>query len=333
MARGHDPWSRRRFVKAGAAAMASVPFITRTAWGETGVEGKTVGFSMSLSTIEWLKQMQAGILSAAKAYNLKTIVSDGNDQPAKQIRDIEDMLVRNVDLIIISTYYAEAIRPAVAEINRAGVPIVVLSSHQAGQADFACHLATDTVATSRAAGEYYIKRLNGEGKVVQIDGKPGSLINQQRGKGWREVIDKQPGIQVVSHIVANYDRSQAIKGMEDALQANGKIDAVYAHNDDMALGARRAAEEAGRADKMWITGYDGLTAEALGAIYEGRLEGSWEYPPFGTEGVEVAVRILQKKPVPKEIAFSSPMITKANVEEWYDPNTKTRKMRRSQLPL
>lgn len=332
----NDPWNRRRFLKvgaAGAAGLAGVPFIARTAWGETGVEGKTIGFTMSFSNTEWIKQMQAGVVETAKKHNLKTIVSDGNDQPTKQIRDIEDMLVRNVDLIIVSTYYAEAIRPAIREINKAGVPIVVLSSPLAGDAEFASHLATDTIGTARAAGEYYVKKLNGEGRVVQIDGKPGSLINQERGKGWREVISKHPGIQVVSHVVANYDRTQAIKGMEDALQANAKIDAVYSHNDDMALGARRAAEEAGRANQMWMTGYDGLTPEALQAIADGRLDAVWEYTPLGAEGVEVAVRVLQKKAVPKEIAFASPMITKANVAEWYDTATKTRKVRQSQLQL
>lgn len=332
----NDPWSRRRFLQIGAASaagLAGIPFIARTAWGETGVEGKTIGFTMSFSNTEWIKQMQAGVVSTAKKYDLKTIVSDGNDQPTKQIRDIEDMLVRNVDLIIVSTYYAEAIRPAIREINKAGVPIVVLSSPLSGDAEFVSHLATDTLGTARSAGEYYVKKLNGEGKIVQIEGKPGSLINQERGKGFREVVDKHPGIEVVSHIVANYDRTQAIKGMEDALQANVKIDAVYSHNDDMALGARRAAEEAGRADKMWMTGYDGLTPEALQAIADGRLEGVWEYTPLGAEGVEVAVRVLQKKAVPKEIAFPSPMITKANVAEWYDPATRTRKVRPSQLQL
>lgn len=339
MASSDDYWSkisRRNLLRMGGAAaagLAGVPFISHTAWAETGVEGKTVGFTMSFSNTEWIKQMQAGVQATATKYGLKTIISDGNDQPTKQIRDIEDMLVRNVDLILVSTYYAEAIRPAIREINRAGVPIVVLSSPLVGDADFTCHLASDTLGTARKAGEYFVKKLNGQGKVVQIDGKPGSLINQQRGRGWREVIDKTPGIEVVSHIVANYDRTQAIKGMEDALQANPKIDAVYCHNDDMALGARRAAEEAGRADQMWFTGFDGLTPEALQAIYDGRLDADFEYTPLGVEGVEVAVRVLQGKTVPKEIAFESPMITKANVEEWYDPATKTRKVRKSQLQL
>ncbi len=334
----NDLWtpSRRHVLKLGAAgglAAAGLPFIQRTAWGETGVEGKTIGFTMSFSNTEWIKQMHLGVVDTAKKYGMNTVVYDANDQPTKQIRDIEDLIVRNVDVIIISTYYADAIRPAVQEINRAGIPIVVLSSPLPAGVNFNVLLSTDMVGTARKAGEYYVKKLNGQGNVVQIDGKPGSLINQQRGSGWREVIDKAPGIKVVSHVVANYDRTQAIRGMEDALQANGKIDAVYSHNDDMALGAVRAAAEFGRNKDMFFTGYDGLTPEALEAIHNGTLDAVWEYLPFGVEGVEAAIRILQKKPIPKTIAFESPMITKDNVLEWYDPKERKRRVLPSRLSL
>lgn len=334
----NDLWtpSRRHFLKLGAAgglAAAGLPFVQRTAWGETGVEGKTIGFTMSFSNTEWIKQMHLGVVDTAKKYGMNTVVYDANDQPTKQIRDIEDLIVRNVDVIIISTYYADAIRPAVQEINRAGIPIVVLSSPLPAGVNFNCLLSTDMVGTARKAGEYYVKKLNGQGNVVQIDGKPGSLINQQRGSGWHEVIDKNPGIKVVSHVVANYDRTQAIRGMEDALQANGKIDAVYCHNDDMALGAVRAAAEFGRDKHMFFTGYDGLTPEALEAIHNGTLDAVWEYLPFGVEGVEAAIRILQKKPIPKTIAFESPMITKDNVLEWYDPKERKRRVLPSRLSL
>ncbi|MGX9423953.1 MULTISPECIES: substrate-binding domain-containing protein [Bradyrhizobium] len=324
--------NRRDILKlgAGAAALASGAI-----WGQDSfaqaVQGKTVGFTMSFSNTEWIKQQQAGIEETAKKYGLKTVVYDANDQPAKQVRDIEDLLVRNVDIIIISTYYAEAVTPAVKQINEAKIPIVVLSSPLAGGVDFACHLATDTMATSRSASEYYVKKLGGKGLIAQIEGKPGSVINQQPGKGWREVIEKHPDIKIIGHIVANYDRTQAIKGMEDLLQANKQIDAVYCHNDDMALGAARAAKEAGRKDQMWFTGYDGLTVEALEGIYKGDLDGVWEYLPFGSEGIEAAVQILRGKPIKKTIAFDSPLITKSNVTEWYDPESRKRKVLPSRL--
>ncbi|CAG9183369.1 substrate-binding domain-containing protein [Cupriavidus pinatubonensis] len=315
----------------GGLAAASFPFIHTSAWGETGVEGKTIGFSMSFSNLEWIKLQQAGVVETAKKYGMKSIVYDGGDQPTKEIQNIEDLVTRKVDAILISTYYADAIRPAIKEVNRAGIPIIVLSSPLATGSEFACHLATDTLATAREVGKYYVQRLNGKGRVVQIDGKPGSLINQQRGKGWHEVIDANPGIKVVSHLVANYDRQQALKVMEDALQANSEIDAVFCHNDDMALGAIQAAREAGRLKNMWFTGYDGLTVDALQAIDRGDLAATWEYAPFGVEAVEAAVRVLQKKPIPKTIKFASPIITKENLAQWYDSATKKRRAMASRL--
>src|SRR3546814_5981062 len=119
----HDkqsPWrvDRRGVLRMGGAALtglAGAPFIHRTAWGETGVEGKTLGFSMSFSNTEWIRQQYNGVVETAKAYGLETVIYDANDQPTKQVRDLEDLVVRYADVILISTYYAEAIRPAVEE--------------------------------------------------------------------------------------------------------------------------------------------------------------------------------------------------------------------------
>jgi len=151
------------------------------------------------------------------------------------------------------------------------------------------------------------------------------VVNQMRGRGFREIIDKEKGIEVVADVVCNYDRAQALRAMEDILRAHPKIDAVYCHNNDMALGTIQAAKEAGRAKEMWFVGYDGLTLEELQAIYNGDLYGCFYYLPFGAEAVEVAVRILRGQKVPKEIVFPSPFMSEENITEWYDPATKSRK--------
>lgn len=334
----HDPrmtaLSRRRLLRVGTAGMAAVlgeSWITRSAWGETGVEGKTIGFSQSFITTDWIKQQRAGVLESAARYGLKTIVFDANNQPAKQVRDIEDLVTRKVDVILISTYFAEAITPAIREVNRAGIPLVVLSSPLASGVRYDSLLSTDTTDTARSAAEFFVKELKGEGNVVEIDGSPGSVVNQARGNGWHEIIDRTPGIKVLGRVVGDYNRAKAIQGMEDLLQTHPKIDAVYSHNDDMAIGAIKAAREAGRQKQMWFTGYDGLSSDALEAVAGGDLKATWRYLPFGTEAVEVAVRVLQKKSVPNRIAFPSPMITRENVAEFFDPATKTVKLPPSRL--
>lgn len=314
---------RRRVLQLGSAGLGgaiAMPWIARPAAAQSAA-GKTLGFSQSFVTTEWIRQQREGVLQTAQKLGMKTVVLDAANRSAKQISDIEDLVTRRVDAILISTYFSEAITPAIREANRAKIPIIVLSSGLSGDADWAVHLTVDTLASARTAGEYFVKKLGGQGNVVQIEGSPGSTVNQNRGKGWHEVVDKVPGIKLVGRVMADYDRAKALKGMEDMLQANAKIDAVYTHSEDMALGAIQAVRESGRAKNMFVTGYDGVANETLKAIYGGELDMVMSYHPFGVEAVEAAARVLEGKPTPKTILFSAPMINKANVEDYYDPAT------------
>ena len=120
--------------------------------------------------------------------------------------------------------------------------------------------------------------------------------------------------------------------MEDILQREHAIDAVYCHNDGMALGVIQAAKEAGRLGEFFVTGYDGMRDDAMEAIYKGEMFGTWEYLPFGVEAVDVASRLLAGKSVPNEIVFPSPFISKDNILDYYDPKTGKRKSAPSALP-
>jgi len=324
-------FSRRAVLK--SSALLAAPLVAKYGRAAGPMAGKRMGYSMSFATIEWLVTQRRGVEEAAKAAGFELVFSDARDNPAKQVRDLEDMVTRRCDVILISTYYAEAITPAVKMINQAGIPLVVLSSSIKGDVSWTCHLSTDTLGTARAAGEYFVNNLGGKGRVVQIEGKPGSVVNQMRGSGWREVIARNPGIEVVKHVVANYERMQALRHMEDILRSTQDIAAVYCHNDEMALGAIKAVKEAGRAKEMWLTGYDGIQLDALEAVYNGELRATWQYLPFGTEAVDAAVKILQGAKVPKEIVFPSPLITRDNIAEFYDAQARKVKPFKSQLKV
>ncbi|HEX4986108.1 MAG TPA: substrate-binding domain-containing protein [Burkholderiales bacterium] len=316
-------FTRRDALKAGAVLAA--PFIAKYSRAAGPMAGKRMGYSMSFATIEWLVAQRRGVEEASRAAGFELVFADARDNPAKQVRDLEDMVTQKCDVILVSTYYAEAITPAVRMINEAGIPLVVLSSTIKGDVSWTCHLSTDTLGTARTAGEYFVSKLGGKGRVVQIEGKPGSVVNQMRGTGWTEVLARNPGIEIVKHVVANYERMQALRHMEDILRSTQDIAAVYCHNDEMALGAIKAIKEADRSKEMWVTGYDGIQADALEAIHNGELRATWQYLPFGTEAVDAAVRILQGAKVPREIVFPSPLITRDNVAEYYD--AKERKVR------
>ena len=324
---------RRRLLQAGAVGVAglAMPWVARRASAQSSVAGKTLGFTQSWVTTEWVRQQRQGVLVTAQKFGFKTVVLDAENRPAKQISDIEDLVTRGVDVILISTYFSEAIAPAVREANHAKIPIIVLSSALVGDVDWTVQLSSDTPASARTAGEYFVKRLNGNGNIIEIDGSPGSTVNQERGRYFHEVVDKVPGIKMVNKIMADYDRAKALKGMEDMLQGHAKIDGVYAHSEDMALGAIQAIRESGRAKEMFVTGYDGVATETLKAIHDGQLAMVMSYHPFGVEAVEVAARVLQGKPTPKKIVFAAPMIDKSNVTDYYDPATNTKKVGPSRL--
>ncbi len=297
------------------------------------VRGKTIGYTQSFSTIEWTVAQREQVEEGCRKYGLKLVYLDAQNQAAKQVRDIEDLVTKKVDLIIIATWFAEAIAPAVREVNKARIPIVVLSSDLVGGVEYNAHITTDSLDTGRDVGKAVVKALNGKGRVVQIEGKPGSVVNQLRGKGFREVVDMEKDIKIIAHVIANYERVQALKAMEDILQAQRNIDAVYCHNDDMALGVMQAFREGGRKGEAKIYGVDGIQAEALQEILDGEMTGTWLYLPLGSEGVELAVRVLSDQKVPRKLVLPSPMINRANVQEYYDPATRKRKVAPVKLPI
>lgn len=339
--RGDSGWHRRdvlRTLGVGGTALAGVAILHGAPDGPAAqdldkVRGKTIGFTQSFSTIEWTVAQREQVEEGARKYGLKLVYLDGQNQAAKQVRDLEDLVTRKVDLIIIATWFAEAITPAVREVNKSGIPIVVLSSDLVGGVDYATHIWTDSLETGREVGRAMVKALGGKGNVVQIEGKPGSVVNQLRGKGFREVLQRENNVKIVAHTIANYERVQALKAMEDILQAHPKIDAVYAHNDDMALGVMQAFREAGRKGEAKIYGVDGIQPEALQAILDGEMTASWLYLPLGSEGVELAARVLAGQRVPRQVLLPSPLITKANVQEFYDPVARKRRVRAVKLPV
>ncbi|WP_299655255.1 substrate-binding domain-containing protein [uncultured Jannaschia sp.] len=319
--------SRRSFLRAGAgigaAALAS-PYVIGSARAQSPVAGKTIGFSQSYATDEWLRAQREDVHGTAEKKGLEVITTDARENPAQEIRNLEDLAVRGVDAVIMITYYPEAVGPGVQALNRRGIPVIVMSSALNEGQDYAAHLAADTYGTAQQAGAYYIDRMGGAGKSVHIMGRPGSLVSQARGNGWKDALNEVPEMEIVAEAIANYSRSEALQMMEDFLRANQEIDGVYCHNDNMAKGALQAIEEAERQDEMFVTGFDGIAVETFQMIKSGRLAGTFVYPTFGAEAVEVASRVMQGQDVPKEIIFPSPMINQDNIDQFYDAEANKR---------
>jgi ribose transport system substrate-binding protein len=300
----------------------NAPTTPTTGTKEEGTKKDAViGFSQGWSGITWLRKMRAEVEKAAKDAGIKVQVSDGDNKPEKQLADIEDFISKKVDVLLVSTYQAQAIAPGVKKAMEAGIPVIVISSDIPG-VEPTVHLTSDARVTGQMAGEYIAKILGGKGNIIQLTGKEGSVVNKDRGLGFEDILAKNPDLKRVAQQTANYDRNEAVKVMEDLLQVHKDIQAVYAHNDEMAMGAILVLKAQGY--KLYpkdpkgvvVVGVDALEEPVLKAIEDGDLAGSLRYITFGAEAVQAAVDIINGKTVEKKVVLGTPVVNKENIAEF-----------------
>lgn len=251
-----------------------------------------IGLSLSTLNNPFFVTLRDGALEAAKQYGVDLIVLDAQDNPAKQLNDIEDLIQKKVDLIIINPTDSDAIVSAVESANDANIPVITVD-RAANGGKVVLHIASDNVAGGRMAAEIIAKALGGKGNVVELVGIPGTSAARDRGKGFEEGLKNYPGLKLVAKQVANFNRAEGLTVMENIIQANPNIDAVFAQNDEMALGAIEALKEAGMLDKVIVVGFDAIP-DAVEAVKKGEMYATIAQQPFkmGYMAVEKAVEYL-----------------------------------------
>ncbi|ACR79320.1 MULTISPECIES: ribose ABC transporter substrate-binding protein RbsB [Kosmotoga] len=242
--------------------------------------GATYRIGLSLSTLNnpFFVTLRDGALDMAGKLGVEVIVADAQDNPAKQLSDIEDFIQQRLDLIIINPTDSDAIVTAVEEANDAGIPVITVDRASNG-GKVVCHIASDNVAGGRMAGEFVAKLLGGKGKVVELEGIVGTSAARDRGKGFEEAIAKYPGIKLVAKQTANFNRAEGLIVMENILQAHPDIDAVFAQNDEMALGAIEAIKAAGLLGKIYVVGFDAID-DAVEAVKKGEMAATIAQQPY-----------------------------------------------------
>jgi ribose transport system substrate-binding protein len=166
----------------------------------------------------------------------------------------------------------------VESANEAGIPVITVDRASNG-GKVVCHIASDNVEGGRMAARYIAKVLNGKGKVVELVGIPGTSAARDRGKGFEEELAKYPGLQLVAKQTANFNRAEGLTVMENILEAHPDIDAVFAQNDEMALGAIEAIKAAGKLDDIIVVGFDAIP-DAIEAIKKGEMEATIAQQPY-----------------------------------------------------
>lgn len=255
----------------------------------------TIGLSLSTLNNPFFVELRDGAKAAA-AGKANLIVLDAQDRADKQTSDIEDLITRKVDVIIVNPTDSDAIIPSIRAANAAKIPVITVD-RSANGGQIAYHIASDNVAGGKMAGEYIKKLLGGQGNVVELQGLPGSSAARDRGAGFNAVLKATPALKRVAVQPADFNRAKGLSVMENILQARPKIDAVFAHNDEMALGALQAIKAASR--KIIVVGFD-ATPDALAAVKKGTLSATVAQQPreIGELGVQKALSIITTKKVP-----------------------------------
>lgn len=270
-------------------------------------EGVTIGLVVSTLNNPFFVDLRDGAQAKADELGAKLVVLDSQDDSATEMSNVEDLITQGVDLIMINPTDSDAVGNAVAAANDAGIPVITLD-RSANSGDVVAHIASDNVAGGKMAGEFIIELLGGEGKVVELEGIPGASAARDRGEGFNAAIAGS-NLEVVARQTANFDRAEGLSVMENILQAQPEIDAVFAHNDEMALGALEAIKASGRDIK--VVGFD-ATDDAVKAVEAGEMAATVQQLPkeIGGMGVETAMKVLAGEDVEAYIPVELALVTK-----------------------
>jgi ribose transport system substrate-binding protein len=240
--------------------------------------------------------MEDGAKAKAKELGYDLIVLDSQNDAAKELSNVEDVLGQNIKVLLLNPADSEASKASVRAADAKKVPVITLDRGVNGVA-VTSHIASDNVAGGKMAGDLIAQKLGGKGNVVELTGVPGTDAARDRSKGFQEAMAAAPGLKLVDSQTANFDRTQGLNVMENILQAHPAIDAVFAANDEMALGAIKAIQEAKR--KIIVVGFDG-TKDGVEAVKSGAMFATIAQQPtlIGSLGVEAADKVIKGQTVP-----------------------------------
>ena len=275
---------------------------------------QSVGLSLSTLNNPFFVEVRDGAQRAADELGLELIVTDAQDSVSAQISNIEDLLQSGVAVLIVNATDSDAVVPAVMEANSRNVPVIAVDRGVNG-GTLAYFIASDNLAGGRLAGEYICEQLGGSGNVVELEGIPGASAARERGQGFNEAADACEGLEVVARQTANFNRAEGLTVMENILVAQPEIDAVFAHNDEMALGALQAIQASGR--DIMVVGFD-ATDDAVDAVNACTMAATVAQQPsmLGDEAVRAAAEIIANG-APAEtqnVAVSLQLITNADCQ-------------------
>jgi ribose transport system substrate-binding protein len=265
----------------------------------------TVGFSISTLNNPFFVTLQEGAEEKADELGIQLNVVDAQDDNSKQVNDVEDLIQQGVDVILINPTDSSAVVSAVELANAENIPVITVDRGADG-GEVVAHIASDNIAGGEMAGELLVELVGEGAEVAELEGIPGSSAARERGEGFNNIATES--LDVVTSQTANFDRAEGLSVMENILQGNPNIEGVFAHNDEMALGALEAIEASGK--DVIVIGFD-ATDDAVTAVENGRLAGTVAQQPImiGESAVQAAFDLLSGEDVEDFIPVDLELVT------------------------
>ncbi|MEA9393052.1 ribose ABC transporter substrate-binding protein RbsB [Acerihabitans sp. TG2] len=252
--------------------------------------------------------MKDGAQKEANKLGYQLVVLDSQNNPAKELANVQDLTVRGVKLMLINPSDSDAVGNAVMLANQAKIPVITLD-RKANKGVVVSHIASDNRVGGKMAGDFIGQKLGKNTKVIELEGIAGTSVARERGDGFKQAADQYKFTMLASQ-PADFDRTKGLNVMQNLLTAHPDVQAVFAQNDEMALGAMRALQTVNKTNVL-VVGFDG-TADGIKAVQSGRLAATVAQQPeqIGIIGVETADKILKGQKVDAVIPVALKLVTK-----------------------
>ena len=264
--------------------------------------------ALVISTLDnpFFVTLKEGAEKQAKALDYDLVVLDSQNDPAKELANVEDVSVRGVKVLLINPTDSDAVGNAIAVANQKKLPVITLD-RAANKGQVIAHIASDNTAGGEMAGNYIAEKLGKGAKIIQLEGIAGTSAARERGAGFAKAAQAHD-FKILASQPADFDRSKGLNVMENLLTAQPEVQGVFAQNDEMALGALRAIQAAGKKDLV-LVGFDG-TDDGVKAVKGGKMAATIAQQPekIGEIGVQTADKVLKGEKVEASIPVELKLI-------------------------
>jgi ABC-type sugar transport system substrate-binding protein len=285
--------------------------------GKSNSGSLKIGFMNTNLSNEFQVAMLDAAREKAEELGIELVEQDGQGDAAKQVSQMEQLISQKVDAIVMAPYDKDACAPAVTKAKEAGIPLIIVNSTVNNMDQALAYVGSDDKVAGEMAMTKLAEEIGGKGEIMMIRGPIGNSAEVGRTEGVNTVLEEYSDISIVVDEPADWDREKAMKLMENKLQGDSNIVGVMAQNDEMAIGAQKAIEAAGKQDTIKVIGIDAIP-DALTAVEQGKLIATVFQDARGqaSKALEVAVAAAKGETIDSEYLIDFKLITSDNVAEY-----------------